>query len=296
MDFMRVNGEFPVLLNCAVTLGKFDGVHRGHKKLIDAILNRKCLGEKAVVVAFVSGKPALLTSEERMHYLEELGIDLLIECPLTPEFCAISAEDFVKSILVEKLDTRFVAVGEDYMFGRGRAGDVKLLSRMGEEYGFLTEIVEKEMYGDRKVSSTFIREELAVGHMEMVECLLGRPFVVEGFVEHGRGMGKRDFFPTANLVPSPNKLLPPNGVYASRSFIKDHAMEGISNIGYKPTVGENFVGLETYLFNCEEELYGEFCKVQLLKYQRPEKKFESFEALKEQISSDIQDVKIFFAR
>lgn len=294
MEYRRLDSEFPKLEKSAVTLGKFDGVHRGHKKLIDRILERKKYGEKAVLVAFVSGRAALLTTEERIRYLEKLGIDLLLECPLTQEFCSMQAEDFIKQILVDALDTRFAAVGEDFCFGYERKGNTSLLTEMGKRYGFQTSVVEKEMDGDRKVSSTYIREELQLGHMEKVEDLLGRPFSVEGRVQHGRGMGHKNFFPTANLVPPTAKLMPPNGVYATRSIFEDKEFFGITNVGYKPTVGESFLGVETFLFDCEEDLYGKFCQVELKHFQRPEMKFPSFEDLKAQIERDVRSGKEYF--
>lgn len=294
MEYKKIDVEFPKLEKSAVTLGKFDGVHRGHRKLIELILKRKALGEKAVLVAFVSGRSSVLTTEERIRYLEELGIDLLLECPLTEEFCSMRAQEFVKQILVDALDTRFVSVGEDFRFGYGREGSADLLSEMGKVYGFETSIAEKEMDGSRKVSSTYIREELALGHMEKVEKLLGRPFPVEGRVQHGRGMGHKNFFPTANLVPTTSKLMPPNGVYATRNIFDDKEYYGITNVGYKPTVGESFLGVETFLFDCDEDLYGKFCQVELKSFQRPEMKFSSFEALKEQIGNDVKNGKCYF--
>jgi riboflavin kinase/FMN adenylyltransferase len=296
MEYHWLEGTFPKLARSAVTLGKFDGVHRGHRKLIDKILERKAMGEQAVLVAFVSGRPTLLTSLERRHYLESLGIDVLLECPLTQDFCNMHADTFIKDVLMDALDTRFVAVGEDYRFGYGRAGDTNLLVSSGEIYGYHTEILQKEMDGDHKVSSTFIREELMRGNMEKVEALLGRPFVVEGEVLHGRGMGHKNFFATANLVPPKNKLMPPNGVYATISRFSHKSYTGITNVGYKPTVGEQFLGVETHLNDCEEDLYGKYCAVELKKFQRPEQKFESFEALKAQISTDIENGIRYFAQ
>ena len=294
MEYRKADGEFPKLTASAVTLGKFDGVHRGHKKLIEQILKRKEKGEQAVVVAFVSDKPMLMTKEERMAYLDSLGIDVLIECPLTQEFCSMTAEDFVSKILVDKLDMRFVAVGEDFRFGSKRAGTTALLEAMGEQWGYESVIVPKEMDGYRKVSSTYIREELSHGNMEKVKELLGRPFTVEGEILHGRGMGHKVFFPTANIVPSKMKLMPPNGVYATLSYFDDGVYKGISNVGYKPTVGETFLGVETYLYECDRDLYGKFCKVELLAYQRPEMKFDSFESLKAQIQSDVHNGELYF--
>lgn len=295
MEYIKTDQEFPVLFKSAVTLGKFDGVHRGHKKLIDQILERKKTGEKAVMLAFVSDKPTLLSAEERRHYLEKTGIDVLLECPLTENFCSKSAETFIQEILVDKLHTSFVAVGEDFRFGFQRMGTTETLKEYGKKFGFETAVLKKEMDGDRKVSSTYIKEELLVGNMEKVEELLGRPFVVEGEVLHGRGMGHKNFFPTANLVPPATKLMPPNGVYATRSRFQDQVYTGITNVGYKPTVGETFLGVETYLFQCDRDLYGEYCQVELKSYQRPELKFSSFEELKAQIGNDIKKGQAFFS-
>jgi riboflavin kinase/FMN adenylyltransferase len=163
-----------------------------------------------------------------------------------------------------------------------------LLKESGELFGYEMDIVTREMDGSHKISSSDIRQELALGHMEKVEALLGRPFVAEGEILHGRGMGHKNFFATTNIVPEKNKLMPPNGVYATISHFKDKTYTGITNVGYKPTVGEDFLGVETHLFDCDEDLYGRYCSVEFKKFQRPEQKFASFEALKAQISSDIE--------
>ena len=164
------------------------------------------------------------------------------------------------------------------------------------KYGFEVEILLKEMDGSRKISSTYIREELAKGNMEKVSSLLGFDYFVSGIVEHGRGMGRREFFPTANLIPLPEKLLPPNGVYITLSSFGQEIYPGITNVGYKPTVGENFIGVESYLFDCEKNLYGKNCTVEFRKFLRKEQRFSSYEALKEQIQKDIRMGEEYFRR
>ena len=144
------------------------------------------------------------------------------------------------------------------------------------------------MDGSRKISSTFIREELKKGNMHKISELLGTDFFVAGEVEHGKGLGHKKFFPTTHLVPPKQKLMPPNGVYVTVSKFGDTEYQGITNVGYKPTVGEDFLGVETYLFDCDEDLYGKDCIVFFRKFQRPEHKFASFEALKAQIARDIE--------
>ena len=150
------------------------------------------------------------------------------------------------------------------------------------------------MDGRRKICSTFIREELNKGNMVKVSSLMGADYFVEGQVVHGRGMGHKVLLPTTNLVPPKSKILPPNGVYVTSSYFGEKVYHGITNIGYKPTVGESFVGVETYLFDCEEDLYGENCRVDFKKFLRPERKFSSLEALKARLLADAEDGRAYF--
>ena len=295
MEYVKIDGQFPKFTGCAVTLGKFDGIHRGHRKLIQTILNRKKeYGELAVVMAFVSERQTILTSEERRMLLEELGVDVLLECPLNDQIKHMKADNFIRQILKGDLQASCVVVGEDFRFGYERKGSPELLARFGEKYDYDTIVISKEMEGSRKVSSTYIREELKKGNMEKITELLGNPFFTAGTVEHGRGMGHRDFFPTTNIIPSKEKLMPPNGVYVTVSHFKDADYQGITNVGYKPTVGESFLGVETNLFDCDLDLYGQQCRVDFYKFIRPEQKFASFEALKTQICKDIETGKEYF--
>lgn len=294
MEYLKIDGEFPRLSNCAVTMGKFDGIHRGHRKLVEKILERKALGEQAVVFAFDASNRVILTGKERAGLLESMGVDVLIECPLNDQFKRMKAESFVREILMGDLHAAYVAVGEDNRFGFERKGTPELLREMGRKYGFETEILPKEMDGHRKVSSTYIREELKKGNMEKVTSLMGMDYLVDGVVEHGRGLGRKMLLPTTNVVPSKNKLMPPNGVYVTLSKFGDQTFRGITNVGYKPTIGEAFVGVETYLFDCDENLYGESCQVSFKHFLRPEQKFSSLEALKSQLLKDAEAGRKYF--
>lgn len=295
MEYLKINGEFPRLAPCGVTLGKFDGIHRGHMRLVEKVLEYKNMtGSKAVLFAIDVNEKMILSRKERADFLEKAGIDVLVECPLTDSFKHQKAENFIKEILLGDLRAGFVAVGEDYRFGYGRKGTPQLLKSFGAKYGFHAEVISKEMDGRRKVSSTFIREELKKGKMEKVEDLLGRPYFLAGEILHGRGLGHRMLLPTTNMIPDPDKLMPPNGVYVTVSHFENQVYGGITNIGCKPTVGgESFIGVETYLFDCSQDLYGKPCKVEFLHYLRPEHKFPSLEALKTQLLKDAQQGKDF---
>lgn len=287
MEYVIIDGSFPGIEHCAVTLGKFDGLHRGHRKLISSILEKKKEGAAAVVLAFTSSSRMIFTSQERRRLLEEMGVDVLLECPLNDQLKHMKAENFVREILLGDLQACCVTVGEDFRFGFERRGTPALLGELGRRYGFEVEVLSRERDGRRKISSTYIREELKKGNMEKVRFLLGTPYTLEGTVEHGRGMGHRLLFPTVNMIPSREKLLPPNGVYATVTRFGNEAYPGVTNIGCKPTVGERFVGAETNLFHFQGDIYGRFGRVEFQKFLRPEKKFPTFDALKEQIRRDI---------
>ncbi|HJB28649.1 MAG TPA: bifunctional riboflavin kinase/FAD synthetase [Candidatus Blautia faecavium] len=296
MEYVKIGGEFPKLKRSAVTLGKFDGIHKGHRKLIEKILEQKDQGAQSVVCAFEVSSQMLLSHKERAALLEKAGVDILMECPLDEQIRHMKAESFVKEILVGDLKAIYVAVGEDYRFGFERKGTPALLKALGERYGFAVDILSKEMDGHRKISSTYIREELKRGNMEKITSLLGYDFFLDGVVEHGRGLGHKVLFPTTNLIPASEKLMPPNGVYVTASELEGKLYEGITNVGFKPTVGGQFLGVETYLFHCKEDLYGEKCRVSFKKFLRPEKKFHSLELLRAQMEQDIINAKKYLQK
>lgn len=294
MVILKDTFDFSVEGRTVITLGKFDGVHRGHQALIDRVTEyaASCRADgqaiKTVVFSFMMGHYMLLTVPERRQLLAGMGIDMLVECPFVPQIITMEAEAFVRDILVLQMHASHLVVGDDYRFGYGRRGDVSLLRQMGEIYGFSVETVGKVIDGDSRVSSSRIREALLQGDMETVNRLLGYSYFVEGPVIHGRQIGRTIGFPTTNLIPDGTKRLPPNGVYFTRTGIGDKVYNGVTNIGTKPTVDGHFLGVETYLYDCEvgADLYGCNQKVELLHYQRPEMKFSSVVDLKRQIAID----------
>ena len=284
-----------------VTIGKFDGVHRGHQELIrravGAAKRRREAGEdcQAVVFTFDMSPVMILSKKERRAFLREMGVDLVIECAFDPRVIATSAEDFVRDILVSRLRVCKVVTGEDFRFGYRRRGDAALLQRLGGELGFEEELVPAVTGGGTKISSTRIREALAKGEMEEAALLLGFPYFIRGKIVHGREIGRTIGVPTANLIPDKSKLLPPNGVYFAKSGIGGRTYRGISNVGTKPTVDGHFTGVETYYFDLHEDLYGEELAVELCHFRRPERRFESLEELKGQIALDREAGEAYFA-
>ena len=297
MEIIKHTTEFQTEEGTAVSLGKFDGLHQGHRLLIDRILDKKQEGLASLIFTFDFGeRPALTLPEERRELLRRRQLDYLVECPFVPALAHMEPEDFVTKILKERLHAKYLAVGTDFRFGYQRRGDYRLLQQMSSSCGFQVEVVEKACWKGREISSTYIRDELKQGHMEQVNQLLGYAYSVTGEVLHGRQIGRTLGMPTTNVLPKEQKLLPPNGVYATRTLIAGEVFEGITNIGYKPTVGgETRKGVETYLFDLDRNLYGEIIQVQFYGYERPERRFPSLEALKAQIESDVAWGREFFS-
>lgn len=294
MRYIKGTLDFQEKQNSVITLGKFDGIHRGHRALIDRVLAYGDASVTKTVFTFDIAPVMLLSKKERRKMLKSLGIDLLIECPFIAEVITMEPETFVKRLLVEQLHAIHIVVGADYRFGYRRAGDAKLLQELGRKYGFTVEIVNKVVDGDRAISSTYIREELEKGNIEKVNELLGYEFYITGEIVHGRKVGRSIGIPTTNLIPPKGKLLPPNGVYATLTTAGEETYQGMTNIGCKPTVEGSFIGVETYLLDFEGDLYGKKETVRLLHFVRPEKKFDSLDLLKKQIMEDEKQILDFF--
>jgi len=291
--------QFYVDRDTAVAIGKFDGVHIGHRRLLEEILEQKKNGLAACVFTF-DPPPAVLfgnsdgkeltTKEEKRALFERMGVDILIEFPLNYETAAISPMDFAKEIVAHQMRAKFVAAGTDLSFGAKGAGNAELLKTVGQEKGFVVKTIEKVCLDGTEVNSTHIRELLKQGDISAVNRFLGMPYTVKGTVVHGNRIGRTIGFPTVNLLPEEKKLLPPNGVYRSEVLVGEKRYRAISNIGYKPTVTEERVlGVETYLYDFDEEIYDRLIEVCFLGFKRPEQKFESLEALKEQLKKDIEE-------
>ena len=279
------------IVKSAVTIGKFDGVHRGHMLLINRILELKSDGYTAVVCMIEQSKPGIQSGIEKARYLEELGVDYLVKFRFTDEFARQSPEQFISGFLRDELDAAKIVVGKDFHFGYKRAGDTTTLKSFEKKYGYTCEFYEKLKEGDAVISSTEIRNALSMGNMSAAEIMLGRPYTLCGEVVHGRHLGSKLGFPTINILPTEDKLVPKYGVYSSRVFVSGAEFRAITNIGIKPTVGGENVSSETYIFDFDSDIYGETVTVIPEAYLREEKKFNSVDELKKQIDIDISAVK-----
>lgn len=298
--------EFQIEEPTAVTIGKFDGRHKGHQKLLREMLCfKERQGLKAAVFTFdmapagvMAGRvqTVITTNQERRNKMAKMGIDYLVEFPFDQETAHMQPEEFVSEVLVRQMHARAVVVGTDCSFGYKGKGNAQLLKEMSESCGFEAVIIEKEQDDHRDISSTYVREELDLGNMEKANELLGEPYAIHGVVVHGNHIGGAILgFPTANILPPPEKHLPPFGVYVSQVLVDGSLYRGVTNIGKKPTVaGESPVGVETFIMGLEENLYGKEIEVQLLNFERPEQKFASLKELKERIEKDKEYAAAYF--
>ncbi len=284
-----------------ISLGKFDGMHKGHRKLIKKLNLEKAENQLSVVFTFdvppkkvISGNDAncILTKIEKKLVHEELGVDVLIEYPFNKDTASMEPETFVKRILVDKLGVKKIIVGSDFMFGKNRSGDVDTLSELGEKYNFLVIAMEKEKYNSKDISSTKIRKEIEKGNIEKANEMLGYSYLIIGEVVHGKRLGNTIGFPTINFVPSKEKILPKDGVYSTKVFFDNKIYQGVTNVGCNPTVNnDNLRTVETYILNYNGDLYGKEVIVRFEKFIRKEKKFSSVKELTEQIKKDIESIK-----
>lgn len=296
MHYVKELEHYVVSGRSAVTFGKFDGLHNGHKKLIGKVRE---LGAKEqlsrVVCAFdMQAQEILMTSEERREHLDK-DIDVLVDCSFTKEFRKIEAEDFIRDIIAGVFHSAYVVVGTDFQFGYNKRGDTHMLKAFEKQYGYRLIVIEKEKYEDRTISSTYVKEVLRDGEMELAEKLLGYRYSVSGTVERGKQLGRTLGFPTLNVEWPERKLIPPRGVYLCRVFMGGQIYNGIANIGIKPTVSEEEkVRIESFLFGYSGDAYGEKIKIELLQFVRPEQKFSGKEQLKAVVDKDIEKGKAYF--
>ena len=281
-----------------VTIGTFDGVHIGHQKIIKRLINTgKAEGLKSVILTFFPHPRMVLqkdsniklinTIDERHDILKDLGVEFLIIKKFTHEFSRLSAEDFVKEILVEKLNAKKVIIGYDHRFGRNRNADINDLKAYGDTYGFDVEEISVQDINDVAVSSTKIRTALIDGDVQKANAYLGHPFMLTGKVTKGRGLGKKLGFPTANIeVKEAYKLIPKQGSYIVQSTINKKKVYGMMNIGFNPTVNGETQTIEVHFFDFDRDIYEANLKIELLERIRDEEKFESVEALKIQLAND----------
>jgi riboflavin kinase/FMN adenylyltransferase len=290
--------DFKPAKKTIITIGTFDGVHVGHKKIIDRVIrtaaDRSC--ESLILTFFPhprmvlqghDGIKLLNTLDEKTQLLAEIGLQNLIIHPFDEAFSRLTAREFVETVLVAQLNIQKIIIGHDHRFGRNRDAGIDDLVQFGEQYGFEVEQIPAEEIDEVSVSSTKIRNALSEGNMDLANSYLDYDYFLTGNVIKGRQLGRTIGFPTANIhISEPYKLIPKQGVFIVKSILEDNTVYGMMNIGTNPTVGGQTQSVEVYFLDFDKDLYGQTLKVSLLRFIRDEQKFESVGALKQQISKD----------
>ena len=281
---------------CAVALGFFDGVHPAHRKILDAAVLKKAEGLTPCVFTFDSipakGSSRLLTTfEERKKLIEKSGIELFVSASFD-DLKDMTAEEFVKDVLIETLNAKAVFCGFNYRFAKGAAADTETLRTLLESFGAKLYVTEEITTEQGVLSSTLIRTLLSEGKVKEASLLLSRNYSLTGEIVHGNALGRTIDTPTLNIKVSGEKLLPRFGVYASRATLEERTFDAVTNIGMKPTVGSDIPTVEAFLLNASGDFYGDVATLELAEFIRPEQKFSSLGELKLQIEKDIEKAKI----
>ncbi len=305
MNIYHTIHDFTTSKKTIFTLGTFDGVHVGHTKIIERLLNSSSVDEQSLILTFFphprmvlqkeSDIKLLNTIEERIQLLEKAGLQNLIIHPFDQAFSRLTAEEFVKDILVDIFNIKKIIIGHDHRFGRNRTANIDDLIRFGKEYGFEVEQISAQEIDEVSISSTKIRNALVEGKIALANEYLGYNYFFSGTVIHGKKLGRTIGFPTANLkIEEPYKLIPAIGVYAVKCKIGNKNIDGMLNIGTNPTVEGQSLSVEVHLFNFDENLYDQKISIELIKRIRDEQKFASVDDLKMQLQKDEFLVKNLF--
>ena len=290
--------DFSLTKNTIITIGTFDGVHIGHRKILEKIIhNAKELDCESLVLTFFphprmvlqenSSVKLLHTMEEKRTLLQKIGIENLIIHPFNKEFSQLTAEEFVKEILINQLQIQKIIIGHDHRFGRNRTADINDLISFGEKYGFEVEQISAQEIDEIAVSSTKIRNALINGTISLANEYLGYNYFFSGTVVQGQQLGRTIGFPTANIhIKEDYKLIPKNGVYIVKSYLNEELIYGIMNIGNRPTVNGLNQTIEVHFIDFDKDLYGQEVTIEVVEFIREEHKFDSLESLKNQIQKD----------
>lgn len=284
-----------------VTIGNFDGVHRGHQTLMKkAIEYSKQDGLRSVVFTFSNHpvnffKPGyvknIISLEDKKKILEKIGIDVLVNIPFCEKMTKISAEDYINNILIKKLHAKRIIVGHDFSFARKREGNIEILKSFESKYGYKLDVITPVILDKKRVSSTDIRTMISNGDVSGAKKLLGRYYAIEGEVIRARQIGRTIGFPTANIKYDNSMVLPEKGIYATIARLDDRVFCGATNIGTNPTVNGKKLSIETYILDFDEDIYGKNLRIEFVEKIREEIKFESKEELKHQLESDVDYVR-----
>lgn len=299
--------DFKPVKNAVVTSGTFDGVHVGHKKILSRLteIARKSGGETVVItfwphprlVLYPDDKQLRLlnTFEEKAELLKKEGVNHLLRIPFTKEFSQLSSEDFITKILVEKIGTKKLVIGYDHHFGKNREGSFEQLTLNAPKYGFEVEEIPRQDVDHVAVSSTAIRKAIESADLDTANHLLGQPYTLSGRVVKGDQLGRQLGYPTANVeIDSLHKLIPADGIYAVRVHHANASYKGALYIGNRPTVDGTKKVIEVNMFNFAQEIYGESLTVEFHKFIRGDRKFDSLDELKDQITLDKEKVSLAF--
>lgn len=291
--------DFKPLKNAIVTSGTFDGVHLGHQKILQILgETTEASGGESVVLTFwphprmvvsqdSQGLKLLSTVSEKIELLEKQGVNHLLIVPFTREFSELSSEEYVQKILLDTIGTKKLVIGYDHHFGRNREGNFQYLQDNSDRFSIQIEEISRQEIDNLVISSTKIRQSLLDGNVQSANDLLGRHYSFSGIVVKGRQLGRTIGFPTANTQVSESyKLIPANGVYAVRTLVRGQWLNGIMNIGNRPTVDGVGRTQEVYILDFNDDIYGENITIELIDYIRPEQKFKGIEELKNQILKD----------
>ncbi|MCQ4921747.1 bifunctional riboflavin kinase/FAD synthetase [Tissierella carlieri] len=288
--------------NTAIALGNFDGIHIGHQQLIKTMISKsKELGIKSSLLLFKShtktivdnNRPSMITNnKQKFKIAEDLGIDIIYLLDFDDKIMKLSGEEFVKDIIINKMNGKLLVVGFDYRFGYKASGDSNYLMELGKKHGIDVIVLDPVYENNEIISSSGIRELIANGNITDVLNILGRPYSIIGKVIPGKNRGNKLGFPTANIEPIDNYVIPKNGVYMTNTIIDNKRYISATNIGYNPTFNEDVLKIETYILNFEGNIYGKTLEIEFLDFLRDDIKFETKEDLIKQMKIDIEMIKL----
>lgn len=301
MEIINLLNYKEIRFNTAIALGNFDGIHIGHQKLIKTMIAKsRKLGIKSSLLLFEnhtkatidSNKPKMITTnEQKFKIAEGLGIDIIYIVKFDEKIMKLSAEEFIRDIIIEKMNGKLVVVGFDYRFGYKASGNAEYLLDLGRKYNIDVEVLDPIYDNNKVISSTTIRELIIDGDMIKVAEVLGRPYSIIGEVISGKNRGNKLGFPTANIEADNNYVVPKNGVYMSNAIVNGKKYISATNIGYNPTFNENMLKIETHILGFEGIIYGETIEVEFIEFLRDDMKFENKEDLINQMKIDIDMIK-----
>jgi len=296
MDIITSIDKIDIIQESVVTIGNFDGLHRGHQVLIKkAVEYAKSNNISSVVFTFKNHpvnyfKPNsiknIITNDDKVRILESMGVDYIINIPFDEYMTKISGFDFVKGILLDTLGAKKIIVGYDFAFARNKEGNIKLLQELSSKYGFDLEVVNPITLDNIRISSTYIRDLILNGNIENVYKYLGRNYKLSGEVIHAKKLGRTIGFPTANISINKDMVIPKVGIYATKVYVNGQTYYGATNVGYNPTVNGEGLSIETNILEFNEDIYGKVITIEFLERIRDEKKFNGIEELKKQLQKD----------